>query len=385
MKIVFLTFHNWQTKRQGGFHKFAEYAVKNNHEVIFFSFARGYYTYFKKDERLNKKVLKSLSKGVKYNVDDKTILNITLPTMSLPGIIRKLVAPGLTIFFETLSIKSKKKFFLKYFSDTDVFVFESNESILLFNYLKKIFPKTIYIYRPSDPLIANAKSQLAKKEVELLPKFDKVILVNKEGMELYKNYIPNFDDAVKYKIISNGVDVNDYKLKHNCPRELLVNNGTIKAVYVGARDPEWTLLVEASKQLPEICFYIVTPNRPPNFFLKAVEKLSNLIYIAGIPPKEVPAWVTNADIIIVPNPTGRYLEKPWGITAKYYQAMAAKKPIVAYHDNPSLKKLSVVVTYNVHDFISAIKQESSLNYKDYSIDINTVSWERVCRDFLENI
>jgi hypothetical protein len=23
-RIVFLTFHNWETKRQGGFHKFAE-------------------------------------------------------------------------------------------------------------------------------------------------------------------------------------------------------------------------------------------------------------------------------------------------------------------------------------------------------------------------
>lgn len=35
MKITFVTFHNWKTKRQGGFHKFAERCSLEGHEVVF--------------------------------------------------------------------------------------------------------------------------------------------------------------------------------------------------------------------------------------------------------------------------------------------------------------------------------------------------------------
>lgn len=33
-KIVFLTFHNWESNRQGGFHKLAEYCCKQNNNVL---------------------------------------------------------------------------------------------------------------------------------------------------------------------------------------------------------------------------------------------------------------------------------------------------------------------------------------------------------------
>ena len=49
-KITFLTGHNWKSNRLGGFHKFAEEALKHSIEVVFFSFPRPYYSYFQHQE-----------------------------------------------------------------------------------------------------------------------------------------------------------------------------------------------------------------------------------------------------------------------------------------------------------------------------------------------
>ena len=90
MKIVYVTYHNWVTKRHGGFHQFADYSSRHGIETVFFSFSRPYYIYFKHDERENKEVLRKLTRGVEYNVDSEhKLINITWPTFAIPGFFRK--------------------------------------------------------------------------------------------------------------------------------------------------------------------------------------------------------------------------------------------------------------------------------------------------------
>ena len=90
-KIVFITTHNWDTKRQGGFHKFAEATCKAGIETVFFSFPRPYYGLFMKREQLNKTVIKTLKKGKYYSLDESSnkLLNITFPTFRLPDSVGK--------------------------------------------------------------------------------------------------------------------------------------------------------------------------------------------------------------------------------------------------------------------------------------------------------
>ena len=59
-KITFITTHNWDTKRQGGFHKFAEATAAAGIETVFFSFPRPYYGLFMKREQLNPQIIKLL-------------------------------------------------------------------------------------------------------------------------------------------------------------------------------------------------------------------------------------------------------------------------------------------------------------------------------------
>ena len=68
-KIVFITSHNWDTRRQGGFHKLAEAACRAGLETVFFSFPRPYYGLLLKREQLNAEVIKKLSAGARYELE----------------------------------------------------------------------------------------------------------------------------------------------------------------------------------------------------------------------------------------------------------------------------------------------------------------------------
>ncbi|WP_373943590.1 hypothetical protein [Polaribacter sejongensis] len=199
-------------KDRGGFHKFAEYTSKIGVETVFFSFARPYYSLFKKTERLNKKVLFELTKGKEYKVGSNSLLNITFPTLALPGPLRKFIPESLDVFLQRFSFKSFNKFSSKYLANSNYFIFESNESLLLFDKIKKKFPDSKLIYRPSDPILTETSNNyLGKLEKKVICKADLVLIVNKEGLDLYRKAIADFDSIVKYKLLSNGVDLESYK------------------------------------------------------------------------------------------------------------------------------------------------------------------------------
>lgn len=377
-KIVFLTYHNWETKRQGGFHKLAVEAVKRGYETVFFSFSRPYYTMFKNDERLNANVLFKLAKGEKYSVLSGEIINVTYPTLDFPFLIDRFLPKKVSAFLKTNSFKSFKKFKEKFLNGTTHFVFESNESVLLFNKLKNEFPESKFIYRPSDPIIAQRNNFLIPIEQFVMSKVDWNFIVNRQGEELYlKN---NFLKKERYSILPNGIDLKRYNTNYEKPEVL---KKTPSVLYLGAIDIEWDLVLYASKKIKEINFVVITPQKPPKNILKAYNESKNISFINGIPAKEVPKYVSNCNAIMVPNVTDRYKKMPWGITAKYYQAMMAKKPIVVYHDTEELKKYGVLCTYTYDDFVNGLKS-INLNKKCiYNFEFK--DWTKIGEIFFKKI
>ena len=380
-KITFITTHNWDTKRQGGFHKFAEAAAAAGIETVFFSFPRPYYGLFMKREQLNRAVISMLKKGKTYNCNGHSILNITYPTFRLPDAAGKFLSAKLMNFFLTHSFCSFKRFCKKWLYDTDCFVFESCEGVAFIDELKKLFPEAKMIYRPSDPMVyASIPDRVKKLEQNILYKCDSALLVNKEGLEAYNKSVPDFKDKVKYQILSNGIDIDSYTKTYPCP-ELLKKPNTI--LYVGAWEVEWELLFKAAEESPEYNFIVICPNYPSAEIQKSVKQSSNLFYVPGIKPTEVPAWITNCSVVMVPYVTDFYKDRPLGITAKYYQAMAAHKSIVAYCDTPKLKDAGVTVTYTYDDFISAVKEAVKTGSKNYTFNLEDRDWNKITDKFLE--
>lgn len=384
-KIVFITTHNWDTKRQGGFHKFAEATCLAGHETIFFSFPRPYYGLFMHREQLNKTVIKMLKKGMHYEIKGASnkLLNITYPTFRLPDSAGKLFGSRFMNWCLSHSFVSFKHFAKKYFSNTDCFVFESCEGVYFIDKLKKLFPSSKMIYRPSDPMVYSSIPERVKKmEQNILYKSDLTLIVNNEGLEAYRKIVPDFDTKVNYQVLSNGIDINSYKKKYEKP-VLLEKENTI--LYVGAWEVEWPLLFKAAETNPEFNYIIICPNYPETSILSKVENIPNLYYIPGIKPNEVPAWITNCSVVMVPYVTDFYKDRPLGVTAKYYQAMAARKPIVAYCDTPKLQEVGISVAYTYDDFIKFVQKEINNTVRDYSFNLEGHEWETICNKFLSYI
>lgn len=381
-KYTFITGHNWKSNRLGGFHKFAEAACKAGHEVIFFSFPRPYYSYFMKQELYNYKSIKELSKGIEYEVAGQKLINITFPTFKLPNAANKILTNKMMNALERTSLHSFKRFAKKWFTGTEVFVFESCDGMLYLDTFRKLFPAAKMIYRPSDPMMFDgALSRYVENEAKMVLGADLNIIVNNDGLELYRRKIPDFDTKAKYVLLSNGVDIDSYTKNYDCP-ELLKKPNTI--LYVGAWEVEWELLFKAAAETPDFNYIIVLPNFPSTEILKRAEDTPNLFYVPGISPSEVPAWITNCSVVMVPYVTDFYKNRPLGITAKYYQAMAAHKPIVAYCDTPKLKEAGAVVTYTYDNFISAIKEAIKEEKKDYTFNLADRDWNKICETFLSH-
>ena len=383
MKITFITYHNWETKRQGGFHKFAEGAAKEGHEVVFFSFPRPYYICFKHNERLNKGVLNLLKKGKKYDLDNRaSLINCTWPTLDVPGPLRRFLPKKLIKVLSFQSFTPFNVFCNKFLKNTDCFVLES-VGLPLFDKLKERFPNAKFIYRPSDPvMIPTASQEAITLEKHFLLNCDKALIVNKLGVELYRKHIPDFDKKVNYEIISNGVDSAAYKLKYDCPKELKIRN---TALYMGALPPNMDVVFYAAEKLSDIHFVVVCPEPLQEKDMVRLSSFKNVTYVPGVPPRDVPAWVTNASLIIVPKPENVYKYKPWGIIAKYYQAMVAGKPIVAYHDTGELRDFGISVTYSKEDFLMAIREHIHDEIIDYDFDGDSMDWSVKIKQFLISI
>lgn len=384
-KITFITYHNWKTKRHGGFHQFAEYTCQQGIDTLFFSFSRPYYIAFKKEERQNFEVLQLLIRGCRYNVGGNNLLNFTWPTMALPGFLRRYIPSKINKWLMCHSFIPFKAIVNKWLKGTDCFVFESCDAVFLADLIKKYFPIAQIVYRPSDPLVdfSNEKYEI-NAEKHLISLADKILLVNEESLSVYKEKYPELFVPNKYYVVSNGVSITNYLKKYDCP-EVLKNGLT--ALYIGAFSVDWALMIQAAQQLPQITFVIITPHLLGHSLQEKIRRFSNLIYIPGIAPTEVPMWITNANIIIQPfcDEMCHFDKKCLGLTAKNYKAIAAKKPIVTYKIPMHLSKYGLITTDTYEDFINAVSENILKGDIEYNININDKDWERLCPLFLNII
>ncbi|MCR5290528.1 MAG: hypothetical protein K6E51_11085 [Treponema sp.] len=379
-KITFLTGHNWQSHRLGGFHKFAEAACNVGIEVVFFSFPRPYYSYFMHQELYNKHSVKALQKGITYDVGKSKLHNVTLATMKLPNSVNKILSDSMMNTLERFSFTSFSSFAKKWLDGTDVFVFESCDGMIFIDQLKKRYPQAKMVYRPSDPLMYDgALSRYVTNEEHMMHVADLNIIVNQEGLDLYRRKIPDFEQHIRYTLLSNGVDIESYEKNYPIPN-LLQKPNTI--LYVGAWEVEWDLLFKAAKADLEYHYIVVCPNYPSEQIQQKIKEYTNLSYVPGIAPSEVPAWITNCSVVMVPYVTDFYKNRPLGITAKYYQAMAAHKPIVAYCDTPKLVDVGVCVSYTYEDFIAGVRAAIKQKTCTYHFDLADRRWDHITEQFL---
>lgn len=386
MKIVFITYHNWRTKRHGGFHALAEHACRAGHEVVFFSFSRPYYSYIMKDERLNGDVMRSLVKGERNKVGDNELVNVTWPTFSLKGRIRRFTPNWLNNWLNIHSLTPFKRFSEKWLRGTECFVIESNESVLLYGLLKKYHPNAKITYRPSDPIVdykPKAYPKLMFNELDLVKKADMTFLVNEEGANLYRKYIDDFDTSCNHIILPNGIYIEDFKKKY--PRPDRMKEGKV-VLYVGVEPIEWELVIKTADSINNVWFYVIMPQELEQSVKEELKFHKNIVFIPGILPNEVASWITNCDVIMTPMTTGFHNRRQsFHISAKNLKPIASKKPIITYCNKPCLADYGITTTYDYDSFISEIRKGLTEGTRDYNIDLEFYDWNVIGDLFLKTI
>lgn len=122
----------------------------------------------------------------------------------------------------------------------------------------------------------------------------------------------------------NGVDVEHFEAARPKP-EIYERIDKPIAVYVGAlRDwLDWELVERASRELADVHFVIVSPDRPREFVLER----ANCTYVPGVVYEDVPAYYQHAAVGIIP-----FRDTPLVAPVnpiKLFECLAAGTPVVA--------------------------------------------------------
>ena len=386
LKALFLTYHNWRDNRIGGFHYLAEALAERGDAVSFFSFPRPLFSVLtSRSERTNARSMARLLWGRSYRVGMGSVVNFTAPTLAMPGRAGKALGSWNCVMSRT-TVPPLRPLLRRRAPNADVCVVESTTAVCLLDDLKQCYPQASLIYRPSDPLVANQNCPgwLAEAEKRMMAAADKVLLVNEEGLEIYKaQFGARFMEGVRYSILENGVNLAAFRKSHPRPKEFGANRVVL---YVGAAVPDWSSMLMLARAIPEAKVCVVCPEQPEKKWLRAIKQCKNLKYVGGVPPSHVPAYVTNCSVFVVAYRPNLWRYKPWGLHTKLQQAIAAKKPVVGINVDPALRRYGIVVAEDQERFAESVRVAlNAPRMVTAPPDLGNRDWEQIKARFVAHV
>lgn len=373
--VLVFSFHNWQGRRFGGFHRIGETIARRGHRVVFCSYPRVVHKIFSNDERYSNGMLFRLTKGINCKVGGGNVFNFTVPSLLLPlSIRRRFPRTSSLLNFLSDSILFFRVSFLCH--NPACIIFESTQSVLLLPRFKKRYPNAFFVYRPSDPLVGvYSDDKLIAAEKEVIESVDLNLFVNCEGYDLYKMKGWNLG---KFHILPNGLNLDEFRRTY--PRPLNMPASDV-ALYVGALNPDWRFLIKLSQILPHIKFLIICPARPVPDLMNRIRGIKNIHYIPGVTPEKVAHYITNCDVFLIPY-EDKLADRPVGLHSKVFQAMAAKKPIIGKGLNEAVEKAGVFVTKDLEEFARLTNNALGQEVR-YNIDLEEYDWEKFSEKLIE--
>lgn len=379
--VLIVSFHDWRSKRLAGFHKIGEALLEGGYDVCFMSHYRPLaLALFNKDKVNCFSNWRALMKGISYKFSGVVLTNYTALNLALPGPLRRGPLNYLNEWLLSLSARLFARKCKAVCPCPECIIIESGSSLLAYADLKRVYPKVKLIYRPSDPSIGSIRPSdaLISSERQLVRDADSICLVNEQGRRMYLENAYELNDA-RTHMLPNGIDLEAFG--RQCPAPDLLAVGQ-SVCYVGGHPPDWSAILAFADKRPDVRVVVVCPEALPVDIAKAVEARKELYYIEGLDPEQVPAYVTNASVMIIPYPSG-WAERPLGLHGKVMQAMYAKKPIVATHLDPSLADLGVFIESTPADFAARVEELLLIDDVEYALDFSERDWSVFKQRFME--
>ncbi|ODS34583.1 MAG: putative glycosyltransferase [Candidatus Scalindua rubra] len=245
-----------------------------------------------------------------------------------------------------------------------------------------LFPKSRIIYRQSDPVYPFTNSKCFEKyEERIIKNCDLSLFVNKLRL---KYSIKNINNTkLNYKILGNGININNLKNELAKPKEY----GQLKkiALYIGAIGIDWPLLFYVARKLQDINFFVVSPIRVNKKIYEQINDCRNVCFINGVKPDKVFKFIKYCDIGIIPYNLPDVVREMYGMHAKIYQFMYAKKPIVTYKIWLEKNLFGIFESHSELEFLNNIKKAFRLKRVNYNFNFNEITWENRTRKMLDYI
>lgn len=371
---VIFSQHTWKGLREAGFHAIGRSLLSSGFDVCFatqpitLSFVLG------RIAEGGLSASRELKRGIRYQENAATLTNFSEIDLTLPGPLRNL-APN---FFRLSAERKLVARAAKQFPTASVLVIESSRLVHHWAYIKQRFPNAPLVYRPSDPIYArdDRPESLKQNERDLVATADLVLCVNQQAKE-YFAALPGVS-ASKIAVLPNGIHLDGFQ-----NRTPPTPNREPTFAYIGASAPNWTVIFNACRRYPEFRFKVICPVRPSNTLMREIQYLTNLTFIPGIPPEEVPEQVLSSDVIMAVYPENC---KNWarGGHAKLYQAIAARKPTIGLNAGQGSTPFLSIDCQSADEFCDKLPQAINSDPPSLTL-IDGLTWKKFEEVFAHHI
>jgi 2-beta-glucuronyltransferase len=171
-RVVFVTSHYVDADRKAGFHWLAEAFWRAGWQVLFFTESLSWLSLLRRDPRSKYPVVREAGRlrQVRERFDSYVWLTPFHPVHLRSGVLNRLSGPFLKLYAKFPMREAEPEI-----AQADLFVFDSDHGLLLFDRFKKLNPRARFIYRVSDniPMLGH-HPLLAAHEEKILPRFDLV-------------------------------------------------------------------------------------------------------------------------------------------------------------------------------------------------------------------
>ena len=366
-KVVFISYHYFNSPRKAGFHWLAEsFARKLSWDVLFVTAPISLISWLAGDHRFRYHTFRQNNRVIPVddNVQRYVFFTMLHPCKTRYKILNYALAATSKIYGIRFPSSLKKEI-----TAADVIVFESTEALLLFERVCNINPSAKKIYRVSDDLETIGTPQyVINHEQKIAPNFD-LISVPSEYIFRKFAHLPNS------RLHYHGINKELFSKQHDAPKEYARFEKNI--VFVGTSHFDYDFIKTAAESFPHWGFHIIGP-------LSKVGESSNLLYYGEMPFARTVPYIQHADVGL------QNLINDCGVASfsdslKVLQYTYCKLPIVAPVGLQSSRKNFVYYVPGDGDSIRTAL-ERAVEYDRRSIDPSNVhSWDELAELLIEEV
>jgi 2-beta-glucuronyltransferase len=360
-KVVFLSWHYYNSQRQAGFHFLANAFRDKGFHTVFISSAISLLTFLRKDAKIyEKNFTKNVIKPMNFN-GVESIINTSLfqPAVSRDSKILELLAK----FFFRLTNASQKEI-----RTANYVVFESLSSIMFFDKVKLINPEAKIIYRMSDDIeVLKAPKVTVEYERSILSKFD---LVSVPTKVMYDKFLALSPDNVKLHF--HGIDKEIYNEVKKSPYTEKINH-----IFVGNSHLDEEFINIASSLFQDHYFHII------GTFEQNIKK-ENVIYYGYTPFIETIPYVKFATTGLQIRSNDDGVAETLSDSLKVLQYSYCKLPTIAPSVIPAYHRENFFYyEYNDEDSIRECI-EKALTFDKSKFIANVKSWDELAIELIND-